>query len=341
MTSLDSLPLRECPTFPGEAPRKTATLFTLLVIMVMLMTGCRPGGENRAIPLQVGMGPWIGYETFHLARLKGDLDSHPVKLIEMANATDVTRAMQSGQLEAAALTLDEALVLRQYVPDLQVVMVINGSVGGDYLLARPEFTNTRQLKGKRIGVERSAVGMILLKGALEEAGMTFADVSLVNLLPEQWLTAYTQGEVDAVVAYTPFHEEIIARGARRLFDSRSIPDRILDVLVVTKKARDTYPQTLAHLINAHFSSVEMIMKNPGDASQLLGKRMPKKSHDEIIKSFQGVRFYDRPTNLGILQSKNSTLNAAALYTERVMVEQQLLAHPIGLQHLYTPDFLRK
>ena len=64
-----------------------------------------------ARPLAVGIHPWIGYETLHLAREFGGLPAS-VELAEGKTQGDSQSALKAGKIGAACLTLDEVLVAR-------------------------------------------------------------------------------------------------------------------------------------------------------------------------------------------------------------------------------------
>ncbi len=67
-------------------------------------------------------------------------------------------ALRVGSLDLAGLTLDEALLLAQEGVPIAVIWVLNTSAGADALLAKPGITTLDALRGKRIGVEQTAVG---------------------------------------------------------------------------------------------------------------------------------------------------------------------------------------
>ncbi len=158
---------RTVPTLIGQP----IAFFILVLLIPSLMQGCERG---PAPPLRVGSNVWPGYETLYLARSLGIFASTPIKLVELPSVTEVTHAFRNGGLEVAALTLDEALALLQQDTSLRVILVVDVSNGGDAVLARPEITSLAQLKNRRIGVENSAVGAIMLDGLLTTANKSVA-----------------------------------------------------------------------------------------------------------------------------------------------------------------------
>lgn len=77
----------------------------------------------REMPLRVAAHVWPGYELMFLARSLGWLDDNEVRLIETRNATESLAALARGEVDGAALTLDETLRGRAAGIPLTVVLV--------------------------------------------------------------------------------------------------------------------------------------------------------------------------------------------------------------------------
>ena len=124
--------------------------FLQLTIAAAVAAGV--SGCSRSDPLRTGIHPWIGYEPLYLAEEFGWLPE-TVQLVKGRAASDSISGLISGNLDAAALTLDETLrVLAAGVP-VKAVAVTNVSVGADVLLVRPEITGLSGLRGRRVAVE--------------------------------------------------------------------------------------------------------------------------------------------------------------------------------------------
>jgi NitT/TauT family transport system substrate-binding protein len=65
-------------------------------------------GCSKSQPLKTGIHPWIGYESLYLADEFGWLPQ-TVELVKGQAASDSMTGLLAGELDAAALTLDEAL----------------------------------------------------------------------------------------------------------------------------------------------------------------------------------------------------------------------------------------
>ncbi|TSE23541.1 putative aliphatic sulfonates-binding protein [Tepidimonas sediminis] len=209
--------------------------------------GCQP----PLPPLRIGSLVFPGYELLFLAREAGWLDPAQVRLIELRSNTDTLRALASGQLEGAQLTLDEVLLGRARGIRLRIVHVLDISDGADAVIARPGLRQPGQLRGRRIGVEDSAGGVILLDALLKAQRLRVEDVVKVPMTLDRSVEMLTSGAVDAVVTAEPWASRLEAQGAVRVFDSRAIPGRIVDVLALRAEVLAARAPAVQHLVDAH------------------------------------------------------------------------------------------
>ncbi len=228
-------------------------------------------GCSRNAPLRTGVHPWIGYETLYLAEEFGWLPP-TVTLSKGQTSRDSMHGMLAGELDAAALTLDEALRVYAGGVPLKVVAVADVSVGADMVVARPEITRLEELAGRSIGVELDGVSGIVLFAMLEQAGLSTDQVSIVDMPLSQHLQAWNNGSIDAVVSYQPMASRLEHAGAVRLFDSSQIPDTIFDLLVVTHKAEREQPAAVEDLVRGHFLGLRHLVRNMHDAVYRIATR---------------------------------------------------------------------
>ena len=301
-----------------------ALLARLLVIpWLVLLLGCEP----EPPPLRVGSNLWPGYETLFLARSLGAFANTSIKLVELPSATEVSHAFRNGGLEAAALTLDEALTLLQYDANLRVILVFDVSTGGDAILARPEITSLAQLKNRRIGVENTAVGAIMLEELMTRAKLQSSDFTLVPLTFDEHLQAYSSGKVDAIVTFAPNICRLLALGANIIFDSKQIPGRIVDVLVTRKSVLENRRNSLRTLLSAYFMALDYQQQHPDIAARLIAPRLAV-SPDEVRKQFQGLQQPGLMENHRLLSRQPPELQKSIEELAQLMRRRHLLFRPV-------------
>lgn len=103
------------------------------------------------------------------------------------------------------------------------------------------------LANRRIGFDRNAQGAPVFEKLLETAGLPTSAAIQVDLPPDSQLDAWHRHEVDTVITYEPIATAFSHEGARNLFDSRQMPDTIIDVLAVRRMlAAVTLPSLAAN-----------------------------------------------------------------------------------------------
>lgn len=296
--------------------------------------------QHPYLPIRVGANIWPGYEPFYLARELKYFNDNDVKLVEFLSASENLRAFRNREVEAAALTLDEALMLVAERIPVRIVLVIDVSEGGDAIMTKPEIKTLTGLKGKRVGVEGSAVGAYLLARGLELNGMTVTDVRVEQLEVNEHEQAFKKGKVDAVVTFEPVRSRLLKQGARELFSSREIPNEIIDVLVVQKQVLEDHPDKLARLVRGWFAAVDYLQNNPKDAARRISKRL-KIRPDDVITTYAGMKLLDRRKNIELLSGDPPQIIDFATKIEGFMLKNKLLRNEPALQGLFDREVLMR
>jgi NitT/TauT family transport system substrate-binding protein len=286
----------------------------------------------------VGNVIWPGYEPFYVARQLGYLDARQVRLMEYTGNSEIMRAFGNGAIDAGMMTLDEALLLAQDVPDIRLVLVVDISNGADVIMAKPEIANMKDLKGHRVGAETSALGSYVLMRALQLSEMTPQDVEIVPLDPTEHETALKQGRVEAVVTYEPSLTKLRTFGARKIFDSSQIPGEIVDVVVVRDAYLQAHPDTVKHLLQAYYRGRDYFKEKPLEAAKVAAMRA-KISPEEFLSSLDGLPMPDADESRRMLMGNPPALLKNAQRLAAVMREKGLLRKDVNFEALFDDRML--
>ena len=288
-------------------------------------------------PLRVGSIVFPGYEFLFLARELGLLDANELRPIEMTSSVDVLRALAVGQLEAAQLTLDEMLSARAEGLALNVLAVLDVSAGADAIMARPAIRRPEDLRGKRVGVEQGATGAVLLGAMLQAHGLRVDEIFKLPISLNTSADAFEKDGLDAVVTAEPWASLLEAKGAHRLFDSRTTPGLIVDVLVARPDALHARPAAIRALLSALFRAQEHHRRAPAVTAPLMAPRLQVKP-DEVAATFRGLELPDLRRNRELLQPGGLLLQGAERL-QAFMLEQRLLRRAAPLADLIDARFL--
>lgn len=315
--------------------RKSFLPVYIICTLILCLSGC---GQAEK-PLQVGANVWPGYEPMFLARSLGYYQGHPIQLIEFSSAAEVVRAYRNGLIDVAAVTADEALIAAAGQGNHRIILVCDFSNGADVLLAKPEFKSIQELKGRRIGVEATALGAYMLARALKHGGLSAADVQVIQVPLLDHESAFKSGKVDAVVTFEPHRSNLLTAGAHSLFDSSQIPGEIVDVLLTREKLTDSQNRNLAALVSGWFRAIAYMRDNPSDAAQRIAPREGV-APQQFLDSVQLIKLPDRETNLRLLGSSQDNLSSALGQLSKLMIENQVGPKKTTLPML-DDDFIQK
>jgi len=301
------------------------------------LAGCAGWGDE---PVAIAAHVWPGYEPMFLAQREGWLDVRKVRLVESSSATDSLQALMAGRVDGAALTLDEVLKARGRGLPLSVVMVFDISAGADMLVVRPDIRQLSDLKGRTVCFEQGAVGELMLYEILRAAGLKREDVKAITLPIDWHLDAWRGGEVDAVVSYEPVASQLLARGGVRLFDSRRVPDAIVDVLAIRSDVLDRrHANAIRLLLEGCFRALVHLQHNPQDAAYRMVEHLQMARAGDVLAAFRGLVLPDLANNRRLLAGESPALLANARNLVTLMVGNGLLEREDDLASLIRPDYL--
>jgi len=191
---------------------------------------------QAADPLRIGYSDWPGWVAWQVAIEKGWFKEAGVDVnFEWFDYVASMDAFAAGKLDAVAMTNGDTLVTGSSGAQGVMIIVNDYSNGNDMIVARPGITSVKELKGKKIGVEVGFVSHLMLLNALQSAGLSEGDVTLVNVPTNETPQVLASGDVDAIVAWQPNSGQALAQvpGSTAVSTSRDAPGLIYDVLAVS------------------------------------------------------------------------------------------------------------
>ncbi|WP_428264853.1 ABC transporter substrate-binding protein [Haliangium sp.] len=188
-----------------------------------------------AKPLTIAYSDWPGWVAWDIGVQKGWFAEEGVnvelKWFEYVPSMD---AFSAGKVDAVAMTNGDALVVGATGLPSKAILINDYSNGNDMVVARPGIGSVAELKGKKVGVEVGFVSHLLLLKALESAGLSDDDISIVNVPTDQTPQTLASGAADAIVAWQPNSGQALTElaGSQAIFTSANVPGLIYDLLCV-------------------------------------------------------------------------------------------------------------
>lgn len=271
----------------------------ILVLIATLMFSTV--GAASASPLKIAFSDWPGWIAWDVGYQKGWFKEAGVDVefmwFEYVPSMD---AFAAGKVDAVTVTNGDALVVGSQGAPSVGIMMNDYSNGNDMVVARPGIKSMQDLKGKKVGVEVGFVSHLLLLNALKSAGMTEADIEIVNMPTDQTPQALSAGEVDAIVAWQPNSGQALKElpGSTAIFSSANVPGVIYDLLVVSPKSLVERRDDWKKVVKVWFRIADYIKDpaNRDDVLKIMSARVGL-SPEEYAPFMKGTFFLSKEGNV--------------------------------------------
>jgi NitT/TauT family transport system substrate-binding protein len=317
--------------------------------LVVALSGCDgSNGESAAdFPapepgvFRMGTEPWLGYGPWILAKEQGMFQRHRVRVAIRTFLTDKGRdtALTEGRLHAANVATHTALAMLGDGVPIKAVLLLDDSREADAILGGPRVGSVRALRGQRVAFETGSTSEILLRHALDAAGMSLREVRPVRMARAG--QALAAGRVDAAVTYEPYIAAALQRNPRLrlIYSAGADPGLISDVLVVRNSVIRDRPGQVAALVRAWDDAVGLYKADTA-RSQAIITRAVGASPGALETAFAGVKLYTVDENLRALSPQGAYLMNTLSDVKAAGVEAGLVSAHIRTDALFTTRFLR-
>ena len=261
----------------------------LTLALILSLLGC----SDQTDTLRIGANRWLGYGPLYLADDLHWMTPSGYRLVEYPHTTGVLRGYRNGLLDAALLTLDEALILQSILQPGRILQVAVDSAGADVPVANAHIQRLAQLRGQRIGVENSALGAFFLSRILDLAKLQAREISVIDMPVNEHLNALRIGQIDAAINFASASASFAPLGVHPLLDSRALPNEIIDVLVINPQRVSA--QQAKRLRELWFTSQEQWFEQRQDIDPRLSRRLGLNG-DELAQTLAGLQIGDRALN---------------------------------------------
>lgn len=304
-------------------------LLVLFTGILLFMTGCQNHMEDSKF--NIGTNIWPGYEALHFAQDERFFNQN-IQILTYESATMVLNKFRKKEIDGAALTLDEAILLHDQGYTPVIVAVLDISNGADVVIAQDNIKSIKELKGKSIGVENTALGSYMLARLLEKANLEYKDIILVPIGLDRHEDAFKENIVDAVITFDPIRSKLLQAGGIEIFSSKDIPGEIVDVLVVQKNLADS--KTIKSILEGWSKSVSMLHKKDEKAIGFVSKRLNQTPKD-LMASLEGLKIPSLEESNSLL--KDGAMENTIIKIGEIMYEKRLIKSKINAQSLLKPS----
>jgi NitT/TauT family transport system substrate-binding protein len=309
-------------------------LFFVSVTSVLIMS-C---GESQ--PISVAHHPWPGYELIDLYQSLVPESRKHLNIIRTQDSKESIALLESGQVDAAALTMDEALTVREAGTKIKVVLIFDISAGADVVIGNKSISEPHQLVNKRIAYTPGPLSMLILSKLFESSeALGWDNVELQPVSSSEHQSVIEEGKAEAVVTYPPASRQLILDNKNILFDSSEMPNLIFDVLAVRESSLNfSNRNNIRNLINAHFEGRQHFISNPQDASFRLSQKFGLAAQ-EVINTYRGLLLPDSRENHRLLGGDSPQIERYATEIVEVLSSHGLISPTVSTAELFTDQYL--
>lgn len=265
------------------------------------------GSALAAKKITIAHSTWIGYGALYVAKERGlfekaglDVD---LKIIEASS--DALAAMQGGQIDVVASTVDNFSLFSGNGANLSLLMTLDESAGGDGIISKKDIAAIADLKGRTIGVQKGSIAQFLLAQALDKAGLQMDDVNAIDMKSGDAGAAFVAGSIDAAVTWQPWLGKAEATGfGKILVDTKSMPGLIVDALAIRSDLARERSNDLKAFVKAYYEGINFMKANPEVSNDIIARNL-NMSKEALDASLDDVRFFTAADNAAFFAGKES------------------------------------
>ncbi|MDP9368945.1 MAG: aliphatic sulfonate ABC transporter substrate-binding protein [Chloroflexota bacterium] len=198
-------------------------------------------------------------------------DKVGVKWVLSAGSNKANEFLRSDAIDFGSTAGSAALLARANGSPIQTV----------YIYSKPEWTalvvpkdspiaDVAGLKGKKVAATKGTDPYFFLLRSLNQAGLSAADVEIINLQHADGKTALERGQVDAWAGLDPFMAQTeLEQGSRLLY--RNIDFNSYGFLNARTDFLEKYPAETQRILAAYERARQWILEHPDEAAQILAE----------------------------------------------------------------------
>jgi NitT/TauT family transport system substrate-binding protein len=330
-------------------------LVVALASLSVFASGCgknateSPGaGATSGPALKIAYSDWPGWLVWEIAKQKGFFKDAGVS-VELSWYTVYGKsidAFAAGQEDAVLIVCGDALVPGASGKPSAAILLTDYSDGNDMIIGEPGLKSIKDLKGKKVGLEQNLVEHLLLNKALEDNGLSDADVTVVNMETEKTPETLKSGKVDAIGAWYPISGATLEQvaGSRRLYSSKEAPGLIFDALQVSRPSLDGRRDDWKKVVGVWFRCLDFLNNKDthDEAVRIMAGRI--EVEPKVLEgNLKGTHLLDRDGNLKAMQ-KGDTLESvygSLKYADKFYLRRKVYDNAQKVETYVDPSFVKE
>lgn len=215
----------------------------------------------------------LGYaEEAGILKKWGDKYGFDLEAVQMNDYIEAQTQFAAGEFDGAiAITLDALTIPAGSGVDTTAVVPLSTSSGSDGIVMRGKDKTIEDLKGERVNLVELSGSHYMLARALDKAGMSEKDVTVVNTSDADIASSFEDPSTQVVSTWKPQLTEILEQypDSTLVFDSSDIHGEIVDALVVQTDKLEKNPNLGKAISGAWYEVMEMMQPDHPQHEELM------------------------------------------------------------------------
>ncbi|MCK8453709.1 aliphatic sulfonate ABC transporter substrate-binding protein [Bacillus safensis] len=287
----------------------------IFLTLLLVLAGCdqaADGSENKVKEIRIGIQQSLS--PLLLAKEKGwfeqsfEKEGVKVKWVEFQSGPPQFEGLAANQLDFSQVGNSPVIAGQAAGIDFKEIGLSQDGLKANGILVNKnsEIQKVEDLKGKKIAVAKGSSGFDFLYKVLDQAGLSAKDVQIIQLQPDEAISAFENGSVDAWSIWEPFLSlETIKKGAKLLVNGEATDLYSPGFTLVRTQFADQHPELVVKFLKVYDHAVKWQKSHPKEAVTLYArlKNLDKKVVTQVLNNTEPL---NKPISKKIINAQQHT-----------------------------------
>jgi len=260
--------------------KKAQKQSNILVATLLMLAGVFGSTLSFASEkVRIGHWSWPGYGFFYVAEEKGLIpEGIEFEFTIIEDPVQLFSLQSTGQLDVVLSTIEYGPIAAAQNMPIKLAGLTNLGYGSDHIILREDIKSATDLIGKKVAIFEGGLSQIYMGIWLEENGVKWDQVEMVNLIAGDAAAAMISGQVAGAELWDPFGGQVLAElpGSHEVSNSKDPAllklALIADAIFVSDEFTSERNSAAVKTMQAMFAGAEYWRKNATEANEIIARR---------------------------------------------------------------------
>ncbi|MFZ7104683.1 MAG: ABC transporter substrate-binding protein [Peptococcaceae bacterium] len=312
--------------------KKILSVILIIFLTALSLSACsktdntQPAADGP-VKLRLTLPTWVGYGPIYIAKEKGFFAENglDVEITKIDGLAERKQALAGKKIDGMATAQDVQVTLAAADVPVKVIWALDGSFGGDGMLAKNDIQSVQDLKGKTVALETGTTSHFFALTVLKDAGLTESDITIQNMTAGDAGAAFVADKVDAAVTWEPWLSKGKTNG-KVLVSTKDYPSIIVDSISFRTDVVEQYPEAMKGFVKAMGQAMDYWQANAPESEEIMANGLGI-DLEEFQATIPDLKFYNLADNKEFFGTKESpgaifdtTQKAIDFYNELKVIE---------------------